>query len=118
MGMDLIGRAGEFSVHESGWEYLLELARENGWEPGGTIEMEYSGASFSQPYPDESQYVGNRLAGYYSNDGQLVTESDATVIAAALRRAIADPTRSLDAEHRRLIEGCATFCEKGGFRIL
>lgn len=88
MGVDLKG-SGRFSANWGGWYALLNLANEFGWSPAGCLEMDYTNLAWS--HPDESSYKGERL-GYNSNDGQLVTDSDAANIALALRRALSDPT--------------------------
>jgi hypothetical protein len=111
MGMDCFGNGG-FSVNWAGWERLLEVARANGWEPAGTIPMDERDWN----RPDENTFTGER-AGYYSNDSQLVTKSDAAEIANSLRRALSDSGQSFDAIEQQWIENFAAYCAKGGFRL-
>lgn len=111
MGMDLMGN-GRFSVNNRGWETLLDLAERFGWRPAGTIEMDYEEGQWS--HPDESTVSGPRM-GYFSNDSQLVTDTDAAALSAALRKALEHPIEP--AESRSFVEEFAAYCAKGGFRL-
>jgi hypothetical protein len=80
MGYDLTNSSGQ--THQwkvLGWWHLLNLAREYGWLPRGTEAPSHSGPGWD----------GN----YFQNDGQLVTADDATALAEALDRLLADPNR-------------------------
>lgn len=76
MGFDLTG--GEsFNWHS--WRGCLDVAKAFGWKPAGTA-----------PPPPEHRppNAGGRGGGYFSNDFQSVTESDAKDLSRALFRAI------------------------------
>ena len=75
MGMDLSGSQGAMSMNWAGWRKLLQTAEKHGWQPSGTEPPWY--------YEDPTEWEG----GYFSNDGQYVTEADAKNIADALQRA-------------------------------
>ena len=40
MGMDLVGREGDFQFNMFAWENALRLAEMYGWEPAGTLAPE------------------------------------------------------------------------------
>lgn len=76
MGMDLIRLQpeGYFRFSNSGWHKVLELASEYGWKHPGTRPRN-----------------GDDMTGiYFGNDGQLVSADDASDLADALKRALAD----------------------------
>jgi hypothetical protein len=91
MGVDLMGNGG-YSMNWAGWRSMLKLAQMFGWCPAGTMEMDYLEGHWS--HPNEATYAGKRL-GYFSNDGQLVTDPDASALAAVLRRALAHPSQPI-----------------------
>ena len=69
MGMDLVRRrdSRKWSCSNALWLYLLDAAVEAGWKPSGT--------------ENKSEEKGNRDAqDYYSQNGQVVTSSDAEQI--------------------------------------
>ena len=74
MGMDLEGEGGDFHFDIFRWSAVLTLARNNGWEPAGTI------------FEDDPDWQGH----YDTNEGQLVTAVDAARLADALERALPD----------------------------
>ena len=61
--------------------------------------MDYAEGLWS--HPDESTVIGPRM-GYFSNDSQLVTDTDAAALSAALRRALEHPIEP--AEWRSVVE--------------
>jgi hypothetical protein len=102
--MDLRGAGGELHATCREWGSLLRLAHENGWKPQGTD--------------------------YFTNDGQLVTEEDASAIAGGLEKALRDPAPpceefSADRKYRELlapnlrerVDGFIKYCRAGGFYI-
>ena len=117
------------------WPIVRGLAEDFGWHPRGTL-----------PPPDwnaEVERVGEWPGGYTSNDGQLVSEPDASALGAALDAALASEDFELrirglcrgttaqirsagiplvgegaDASlWRSNIQEFAHFCIKGGFRL-
>ena len=109
MGVDLLGNGG-LSLSWVGWRRMLQLAQEFGWTPEGTVEMDYM--QLDADFPDKETAARAERAGYFSNDGQLVTDTDAAAIAMALRRALQSPSTPRD------VEEFADYCAKGGFRII
>src|SRR5688572_961928 len=82
MSVDLKSESGaELNMRGSGWDFILNVAEAYGWKKAGTEPPE--GLS-------QTQWSG----AYDTSDGQRVTESDAVALAAALRRASADPGRA------------------------
>jgi len=87
MGMDLMGAAGDFRFSSLCWVKLLELAHLYGWAPSGTTlpGFEHEGLGYLE------LAAGEVWDGHYdSNDGQVVSASDAAALAAALERALDD----------------------------
>jgi hypothetical protein len=92
------------------WDRCMGLAEEFGWHPAGTAP------------PDDWQ--GSWDGGYYSNDLQMVEESDARALGEALLHGIANeevrerdkPTKWPDGSLRRL-RGFAEFARGGRFQI-
>src|SRR5688500_15058490 len=74
MGMRLTSHADDttFDFTTVEWHKLIELAQEYGWQPAGT-------------QLDEEGWSGT----YLSNDGQIVTQSDALALGNALSAAAA-----------------------------
>jgi hypothetical protein len=101
MGYDMSNSKGdEAHLTMSLWSDFFRLAMEYGWEPMGTVS----------PYEDNVVWDG----GYFSNDFQLVTETDAANLANALEKAIrASPKRAFADWIRSFID----FCRGGGFSI-
>ena len=88
MGMSLTGRGDRhFGCNHFTWGCFLELAYRYGWQPIGTEAPAWEVLGADPPihadYPDWS-------GTYFSNDGQFVTDRDASNIAAALERALDD----------------------------
>ena len=75
MGVDLFGKHGGEMFNWHGWRACLERAIEFGWTPEGTLA----------PTDFSSEWQG----GYYSNDYQVVTDSDARALGEAVLRAVA-----------------------------
>jgi hypothetical protein len=78
MGYDLMGQDRYFRANMFLWPRLLELAYLFGWERAGTIRQDGSRT--------------DSLDGYFVNEFYMVEEADAKAIAAALRRALANPS--------------------------
>ena len=87
MGYDLISLKDDsrFCVNMSGLRPLLELAEQFGWEPEGTDPSKYLSLSKREEIKsNDFDYDG----GYFTNDGQVVTSTDANKIADALEKAL------------------------------
>lgn len=95
MGMDLSGEGGYYRFSNVAWGKVLELARQYGWEPAGTmappstvhnadgtVDMELT-QGYRKAY---ANWDGN----YHINARQWVTDEDAANIADALERALDD----------------------------
>ncbi len=128
MGMDLKNSKGHyFQWGITSWGNVLDLGTMFGWEESGThLELE-----------GEDELVGN----YWANDGQWVTDDDASTLADALERALcdipsddsneADPTGNLSQEdqakdallkffkgyEKDYLQEFISFCREGGFNI-
>jgi hypothetical protein len=121
MGMDLIGRGGSMSLNWDDWRSLLELAEQYGWQPEGTTGPLDQGR-LSQEGKDQAS--GHSWSGtYFSNDHQLVADSDARALGQALLRA-ADDVRKRDPRKSYgsypclpLVAALADFGCSGRFRI-
>ena len=76
MGFDLKSETGQ-EIQWTGvyWRLMLPLAEQYGWRPAGTVQPE--------GVPPE-EWDGE----YLTNDGQLVTEGDASALAEAIAKAI------------------------------
>ena len=117
MGMDLIGRGGSMSLHWDDWRSLLKLAEQYGWQPEGTDQ-----GRLSQEGKDQAS--GHSWSGtYFSNDYQIVADSDARALGQALLRAADDvrkrgPRKSYDNYPcLPLVAALADFGCSGRFRI-
>src|SRR5262249_26981115 len=87
MGVDLRGEGGELHLGWPAWSYCLSVAHAFGWEPEGTKPP-----MFDPPYPNaelQAEAAARWDGGYFTNDYQHVTDSDAKALAAALDRAVA-----------------------------
>ena len=121
MGMDLIGRGGSMSLHWDDWRSLLKLAKQYGWQPEGTsgpLDQD----RLSQEGKDQAS-GRSRNGTYFSNDHQLVADSDARALGQALLRA-ADDVRKRDPRKSYdnypclpLVAALADFGCSGRFRI-
>lgn len=100
---DFVGES--YSVNIHGWSWLFEVARDNGWDPSGTL------APLRSKDPDG--WDGN----YWSNDGQRVTDRDAAAWAEALERGkpYAAPRDSPGWVTK--IDKFIAYCRGGGFEI-
>jgi hypothetical protein len=100
MGMDLRGTERDYSVNHSGWKSLIRLALRYGWWPAGTVAgedgecppharaLEFTGVAIQK-----TAFDALCVGGYFSNDWQVVTDSDAIRMAMALERAVSDLLR-------------------------
>ncbi len=140
MGMDLHGAGGYARCSGLEWSKVLLLAYEYGWEPLGTEMDGWINSETGELIEPPDEWNGN----YTSNEGQWVTEEDASRIADALEDALEDiPDREVDKTgvvHRpvslfdllrdrtdpleffsgagkRRIRAVIKFCRAGGFRI-
>jgi hypothetical protein len=71
--------AGDMTFTIGGWEKLLQIAEDYGWEPQGTIHPHWA--------PEEVQ---EERGGYLTSDFQYVTDEDALNLAMALEQALVD----------------------------
>jgi hypothetical protein len=88
MGMDLVGKGGDFRFNIFGWRAVLALAQMNGWKPAGTV------------LEGEAGWAG----GYDTNDGQTVTSEDAAQLADAVEQALPDIPDHDALEHKGQIK--------------
>lgn len=121
MGVDFMGHGGA-SLNWSAWRACFILARAFGWKPAGTLAPTfYAGCDVTQDYRDCK-------GGYFSNDGQQVTDEDAKALGLALQRGISadrmgeeltnEQTEALrDVHGVALISQVADFAARGGFSI-
>ena len=103
MGFDLKNRRGldfRFSVWE--WRAALELARDFGWKPEGTLPpIDYDPASYGAfnvtdvmsgqriDFDVADDVSNDKWSGTYStNDGQIMSDTDAAAMADALEKAL------------------------------
>lgn len=99
MGFDLKSATGqEFNYTGTGWTFYLNLAMQYGWEKKGTRKPKGYGLL--------RKWAGN----YDSNEGQIVEADDATNLANALERALADPILSKQAS--KLAKGLTAAIEQ------
>jgi hypothetical protein len=113
MGVDLIGRGGDVSFNWSYWRACLGIAIAFGWQPAGTIA-----------HPDHD---GDWDGGYFTNDFQEVSDSDARALGVALHRAVAsvrtgqalteEQAKALDGMHIGQVCEFADYAVSGGFAI-
>jgi hypothetical protein len=87
MGVDLFGIGG-CSFNWCAWQALYDLGLAFGWRPAGTLPMTGQTDEGRWIYPDDDDRETPR-DGYFSNDFQWVTETDAAAWCAALERALA-----------------------------
>ena len=112
MGVDLIGRGGA-SFNWDSWRKCLGIAIAFGWQPDGTIAP-----------PDHD---GDWNRGYFSNDLQEVSDSDARALGLALHRAVSsvrtgqalteEQAKALDGMHIGQVCEFADYAVSGGFAI-
>ena len=88
MGVDLMFLGGGASFNWTAWQTLYDLGLAFGWRPAGTLPMTsgYDTGRWEYP-PDDVQKMPR--GGYFTNDFQWVTDTDATAWCAALERALA-----------------------------
>jgi hypothetical protein len=80
MSVHLHGRLGKtFTTSAGHWAVILNVARCFGWEPAGTMPP--------ADWPSSQSWGGQ----YDTNDGQVVTESEALILAKILHAAAAGP---------------------------
>jgi hypothetical protein len=107
MAYDFGNRAGDtFHFRTAAYGEVLELARDHGWEPAGTVLPK----SLADP---ERPWMGS----YFSNSGQIVQVADAHSLAAALDRALEDLRHHGDMFWLRQVAAFARFCRYGAFQI-
>ncbi len=98
MGMDLYGKQGYFRFTMRGWDLLLKLAVEHGWEPQGTqigpavvrgIRRAERKAGKTNEATERKlkRYAAAFHGMYIVNERQIVTARDAGNLAEALERA-------------------------------
>ncbi len=135
MGMSLAGRGGRhFGCNHFTWGCFLALAYRYGWQPMGTEAPDWEGINGPPINPDYKHPDWDGT--YFSNDGQFVTDRDASNIAAALERALDDipdddavvedeqmadkPSliEYFSGEGKTWVRKGIEFCRAGGFLIL
>lgn len=137
MGYDLTNDRGDYlRFSPSGWSLALWLAESYGWQPEGTTLSQI----------DEESGLTEWSGGYWTNDGQRISNRDALSIADACERALSDPEyetravgirtrlneelakevpeftfepvdRSDIVKFRDRVQELIDFCRKGGFII-
>jgi hypothetical protein len=141
MGFDLSGRGGSEHFNWMSWSYCLEIAHGFGWQPEGTKPNDEMMVHVYGWSPEDAKRLGADWdGGYFTNDFQLVTDSDAKALAAAFDRAISDGevdperiTLVMDTGATRLgnefvptrdkvamldwLRALADYARQGGFRI-
>ena len=114
MGYDLSNSFGEtFRFQIDRFPEVYKLAVTMGWNPGGTEPPYY--------WAVNEEWSG----GYFTNDGQKVTESDALELAAAIERAIPQfpnlmkqpAFRNYDGGGVQTLRSFVNFCRSGKFYI-
>jgi hypothetical protein len=113
MGVDLIGRGGDASFNWGCWRTCLGIAIAFGWQPAGTIA-----------HPD---HHGDWDGGYFTNDLQEVSDSDARALGVALHRAVTsvrtgqalteEQAKALDGMHIGMVCKLADYAICGRFAI-
>jgi hypothetical protein len=88
MGVDLMCPGGWVSFNWNAWQTLYDLGLAFGWRPAGTLPMTGQPKEGRWIYPDDDDRETPR-DGYFSNDFQRVTDTDAAAWCAALERALA-----------------------------
>lgn len=78
MGIDLRGAGGQLHFSSQGWAKILELAHSHGWEPEGTLKPGH--------LAEDESWDGT----YFTSDYQKVTAEDASHLAEALEKALAE----------------------------
>lgn len=102
MGFDLSGAGGALYLNRSSWSHCLRMADAFGWEPEGT---EAPKLTMYDPDRGSVALTGSWVkwdGGYFTNNYQGVTDTDAKALAAALDRAITavETGAELSAEQR------------------
>jgi hypothetical protein len=80
MGVDLMG-VGGCSFNWRAWQTLYDLGLAFGWRPDGTLPMTGQTDDGVWIYPDDRE---TPRGGYFTNDFQWVTETDAAAWCPAL----------------------------------
>jgi hypothetical protein len=89
MSYDLKNKSGEcFSLNNSRWRYLFDLAKKYGYKPKGVINPDIGEKFFYNPDTIYDEY--------FLNDGLFVSDRDANEIASALKKALDDIPRPTD----------------------
>ena len=87
MGVDLMRLGGGVSFNWTAWQTLYDLGLAFGWPPARTLLATISDEGrFDYPADDNQE---TPRGGYFTNDFQWVTETDAAAWCAALERALA-----------------------------
>ena len=130
-GHDCDDDASWFRLNSWAWSGVYHLAMALGWEPEGT---EFGGTTYDVSDAEFEGLAKNWNGNYWTNDGQIVSESDAANLGAALDQAIRfTPTERLEVkkedsevaqafcrfsgEGREYLEKFITFVKRGSFVI-
>lgn len=104
MSMDLVS-AGEKNSHFHltglGWDRVLSLAHQYGWEPRGT-RPGAPAYMYCMTEAEEKELDQNWNGNYVTNDGEIVTPEDAAAMAAALEKALDDIPEHNAARHKEM----------------
>lgn len=118
--MSLRGGGGALDVRNSVWEWLLDMAHFYGWSPEGTEPNDELWRQVAESHGEQYKPSAGR-SGYFTNDYQYVTDSDAASIADALGRALEDetsaPVRLWSQARIDYLRGFVAFCRAGRFYI-
>jgi hypothetical protein len=104
MGYDLKRGKESARYNVAGWGWFLDCAKNNGWEPAGTL-------SPHQWKKSNGDWNGT----YGTNDGQMVTKADALELGNALQRAL--NKREVPIHLRSWVQDAIKFFHGGHFEI-
>lgn len=106
MGYDFVNSNGEdFHLNVSGWGTIANIAKDFGWSPQGTLT----------PENWNEQRDGIWKGGYFTNDGQIISDHDARAIAGAIE--LSTVRLNLDFEWKKIIIDFAGFLRGGDIII-
>jgi hypothetical protein len=118
--MYLQNSSGEsYRISVGTWRYLLTLAEQHGWKPGGTEpDSEYLKERSRDPDGGYDRKIMDEMfrewnGTYMTQEHQKVTYADALNMAFALEEALKSGTAN-----EELITNFVTFCKKGSFQIM
>ena len=130
-GTDYYDDASWFRLNCDAWPNVYHLGIAFGWEPQGT---DFGGTSYDVTEAELEEFAESWDGTYFLNEGQIVRESDAANLGAALRQALKFmPTARMEVreedpevaqalcrfsgQNREYLQGFITFVERAGFVI-